>query len=194
MWKITINDAKSADNPYLVYSFLPKGSTMLTDGIFCWLESSDTVLKRYLFFFFLRRNKFFLLFVVHFLNNRVYLCPQWGLYSFFVFCFHLVCACVCVCSRASTVTYLIFVIVTEVYTYSIDVYIVSNPEAMWQEGLCAAHDCLWIVFLFFVVFLGGGVCLFFFFFCSCFVCFLHWILKLYAWCKEKKCVIQFKSV
>lgn len=55
VWKITINDAKSADNPYLVYSllfFLPKGSTMLTDGIFCWLESSDTVLKRYLFFLF----------------------------------------------------------------------------------------------------------------------------------------------
>lgn len=53
----------------------------------------------------------------------------------------------CVYSRPSTVTYLIFVTVTKVITYSIDVYIYSILSESNVKGgtLCAAHHCLWIV-------------------------------------------------
>lgn len=53
----------------------------------------------------------------------------------------------CVHSRPSTVTYLIFVTVTKVITYSIDVYIYSILSESNVKGgtLCAAHHCLGIV-------------------------------------------------
>lgn len=78
----------------------------------------------------------------------------------------------CVYSRASTVTYLIFVTVTKVYTYSIDVYIQYIIQKQCEkEGFSVLHM---IVF--------GLFCFLFF----CFILFLHWVLRLYAQCKEKQ--------
>lgn len=78
----------------------------------------------------------------------------------------------CVHSRPSTVTYLIFVTVTKVITYSIDVYIYTAyyPKAMWKEGtLCAAHHCLGIVCFsdFFCLFLSLFLSFYVVFFDSC---------------------------
>lgn len=86
-----------------------------------------------------------------FFNNRVYLCPQWGLYSFCVL------FSPCVYSRSSTVTYLIFVTVTKVYTYRIDVYIqyIIQERCERRDSLC----CTWLS-------LDWGFFLFLFYFIS----------------------------
>lgn len=59
----------------------------------------------------------------------------------------------CVYSRASTVTYLIFVTVTKVYTYSIDVYIqyIIQKQCERRDSLCCTWlslDCFFVCLLF----------------------------------------------
>lgn len=69
----------------------------------------------------------------------------------------------CVHSRPSTVTYLIFVTVTKVITYSVDVYIYTAyyPKGVWKEGLSVLHTIVLGLFVFLIFF---SVCLFLYFF------------------------------
>lgn len=146
--RITINYAKSTDIPYQVL-FLFKGSITLN-----WqytLLAGDEY--RYSW---KRQWKFLPWFFFHlFFKQLCVFLPSMRTVQLFCVLFSP-----CVYGRSSTVTYVIFVTVTKVYTYRC-IYTVYYPEAMWKEEFSVLHM---IVFgLFYSLFS---------------ILFLHWILRL----------------